>query len=172
MLESKHRRGGSTSLTTAIRACADRLATFHICRFSEQLNRLLIVHLTHLLPAYPRSLLAGPDEDWMNLAWACGTSHSRLGAPPGKIPRSHPCGRSVFRGILGFLVRAKTTGSNTRAPSKRLLYTHQSQDSLLHDRPEVPKLLLYLLPFTGEHWHPSETPASRIASATDQFHAF
>src|SRR5215210_6166897 len=61
MLESKHRRGGSTSLTTAIRACADRLATFHICRFSEQLNRLLIVHLTHLLPAYPRSLLAAPQ---------------------------------------------------------------------------------------------------------------
>jgi hypothetical protein len=25
-----------------LRACADRLATFHICRFSEQSNRLLI----------------------------------------------------------------------------------------------------------------------------------
>jgi hypothetical protein len=27
-----------------LRACADRLATFHICRFSERLNRLLIAH--------------------------------------------------------------------------------------------------------------------------------
>jgi len=30
--------------SSPLRACADRLATFHICRFSELSNRLLIAH--------------------------------------------------------------------------------------------------------------------------------
>src|SRR5829696_9765237 len=32
------------SRSPLLRACADRLATFHICRFSERLNGLLIAH--------------------------------------------------------------------------------------------------------------------------------
>jgi hypothetical protein len=32
----------STRTGTRLRACADRLATFHTCRFSERLNGLLI----------------------------------------------------------------------------------------------------------------------------------
>jgi len=32
------------TLDKRLRACADRLATFHICRSSARLNRLLIAH--------------------------------------------------------------------------------------------------------------------------------
>jgi transposase len=35
---------GRAMFDALLRACADRLATFHICRFSERSKRLLIVH--------------------------------------------------------------------------------------------------------------------------------
>src|SRR5215203_3144208 len=37
-------RGDAELPRMRLRACADRLATFHICRFSERLNGLLIAH--------------------------------------------------------------------------------------------------------------------------------
>ena len=37
-------QGCSPIKNLRIRACADRLVTFHVCRFSERSNRLLIDH--------------------------------------------------------------------------------------------------------------------------------
>src|SRR3712207_6008153 len=61
----------------SLRACADRLATFHICRFSERLNRLLITHSTRLLPAYPRSLLYSTSQKRSPLARILLRPHRR-----------------------------------------------------------------------------------------------
>src|SRR5215203_5026948 len=56
-------RGDAELPRMRLRACADRLATFHICRFSERLNGLLIAHWHIRYP--PIRAASKPLRRWM-----------------------------------------------------------------------------------------------------------